>query len=375
MAITNFSLDTATYNYKNVISFDYSGGGVNGEVYVDYGSGATLLATINPLILVGNSVDDTDIANVCTNAVNYYVVIKDAGGTTLETSANLVGQNTCIPENVNIDFAVDCNSVTNTGMSMSNSAYAGNSSLQTYLSLRIYRSIDNVTYTLLATLAPTTTDYTDTTASANQQYYYQAEYYNSLNGAVSAVKRTGGPCTTAATACGSNFPLHEFEFDTSSSNCDTLIISDLFNDDTSFKIPDQYACFNIASIQSIILTTWDNCYSTEANATTVNISTTVANYNTLTKDIEVALGQGIHKVKLTVTYTDTFGASKTITQEQCVFICGTLKCNLAKMLANDIENKDIAPIYYSLEFMADCGQCASACETYQYLLNYGTGCC
>ena len=122
MAITNFSLDIATYNYKNVISFDYSGGGVTGEVYVNYGSGATLLATINPLISVGNSVDDTDIANVCTNAVDYYVVIKDAGGTTLETSANLVGQNTCIPENVSIDFAVDCNSVTNTGMSMSNSA-------------------------------------------------------------------------------------------------------------------------------------------------------------------------------------------------------------------------------------------------------------
>lgn len=374
MAITNFLLDCATYNYQNEITFDYSGAGAYAEVYVNYGSGDTLLGTINPLNS-SNQLFDTDVANVCANSADYYILIKDSGGTTLETSSTLQCQNNCIPETPNIDFAVDCNSVTNTGMTMSLSAYSGNALLQTYISLRIYRSTDNVTYTLIDTLSYTTTEYTDTTASASQQYYYQVEYYNSLNGAVSAARRTGGPCTTAANGCGNVFPLHEFEIDTTSSTCTTLILTDLFNDDVSFKIPAQYACYNVASVTSITMKVWDYCYATEANATEINLSVTSPYYVPLTKNIEYGINQGVYRLKFTVTYLDSFGATKTVTQEQCVFICGDLKCDLAALVAADITNSEIVPLYTGLEYLAECNQCASACEVYQYLKDYESSCC
>lgn len=375
MAISNLILDCSTYNYQNHLTFDYSGAGVSADVYVNYGSGAVLLDNISPLISVGNEVYDTDTPNLCTSTAAYYVIIKNSSGTTIETSATVQCTNTCIPEAPNIDFDVDCNTTTNKGMTMTLSAYAGSSLISTYISLRIYRSSDNVTFTLIDTVANSTTSYTDTTANADTQYWYQVEYYNSLNGAVSATKRKDGPCTTNATLCGSNLPLYEFDVNTSNSTCSKLVMSDLFNDDTTFKIPDKYVCYDIASITSIKFKTWDMCYGSEANAVERVISTISVYYNKLTKDIEVPLSEGVYRLKLTITYVDSYGVTKTITQEQCVFICGDLKCDLATLLARDISNKEVAPLYYSLEFLADCDQCASACEVYQYLKNYGNSCC
>lgn len=375
MAITNLTLDCSTYNYQNHLTFDYSGAGVSADVYVNYGAGAVLLDSIVPLNSSGNELYDTDIANVCTETASYYVIIKNSSGTTIETSATVQCTNTCVPDNPNINFDVDCSSVTNKGMKMTLSAFGGNASLAPYISLRIYRSTDNITYTLIATVAYTTTEYVDTTANADTSYYYKVEYYNALNGAVSATPRVDGPCTTAETACGSNFPLYQFEFNTESSTCAKLVITDLFNDNTTFKIPDQYACYNIASITAITMKVWDYCYSTESNANEINLSTTSSYYVPLTKNVEMALTQGVYRVKLKVTYLDSYGQTKTVTQEQCVFICGDLKCDLAKLVAADITNSEIVPLYTSLEYLAECNQCASACEVYQYLNDYERTCC
>lgn len=382
MAISNLALDCATYNYQNVISFDYAGAGTSADIYVDYGNGSVFLQTISPLNGLANQYFDDDTPYVCASTADYTIYISDSSGSELE-SGNISCTNTCIPEDVNLDFEVDCATATNKGFDATLTEFSGNSNLDPYIFLRIYRSTEDpstltlpdAAYSLIDTLPYNTTEWTDSTASADTEYWYEAEYYNALNGAVSANIRTSGPCTTFNNSCGNAFPLHEFEFDISNSDCSQLVISDLFTDSVDFKIPEQYTCFNISSITSIKLNIWDNCLSNETNSQEINISPSISQYNPLTKDIEVGLNEGVYKVKLTVIYKDSFNNTKTITHTKCVFICGDLKCDIATLLASDINNAELASLYHSLEFLAECDSCYSACEVYQYLKNYEGKCC
>lgn len=380
MAITNLTLSCNSFNYQNVITFNYSGVGTKANVYVSYGSDYTLFKTIYPLNASGNQANDTDIVNLCTETATYRIDIYDASNTVIETQS-VSCANTCLPEQPNANFTVNCNSRTNKGFDLTLSAYAGNSNLANYILLRIYRStldpstisLPNNAYTLIATLPSSTTTYTDSTASANTQYWYVAEYYNSLNGQVA--KRQSGPCTTLNNSCGNNLPLTDFEINTSQSTDTHLIISDLFNDDGSIRIPDQYLCNNIASVSSIKLKYWDACYGSESASTENVLSVTSKYFVPLTRTINIALTEGVYNLKFTIQYVDNFGKTKTITQSQCVFIDGDLKCNIAKFIANDVNNTILTSVYYGLDFLADCDLCASACEVYQYLKNYGNTCC
>jgi hypothetical protein len=378
MAISNLILDYTTFNYQNKLSFDYSGAGTVAEISVDYGLGSTILTSIG--LLASNLVFDNTTASVCTGTATYTINILN-GSSVIETTT-VSCTNQCIPETPNIDFDLDCNTSTNKGFTFTLTGYNGSAFLLPYLVLKVYRStinpsglsLPNANYVLIDTVLASTSEYSDKTASPDTQYWYEVDYQNTLNGAYSN-KRTSGPCTTLSTVCGNNFPLHEFSFDTCNSTCSELILSDLFNDDISFRIPEEYVCNNIASVKSLILKVWDNCYGDESSTEEINISTNSIYYTPIDKSIRIPLTEGVYRLSMLVTYIDNYGEEKQITQEQCVFICGDLKCNIARLLAKDISNKDLAPMYYSLQILAQCNQCASACELYNYLKNYENSCC
>ncbi len=378
MAVSNLTLDCTNYEY-NRLTFDYSGLGVTAEIEVDYGSGSQVVSTLT-LQPTSNLYDDEDVVNLCNFTADYTVTIYDSGNNVLETQSTSCANN-CTPPSPPNDFTVDCNSRTSSGFDMSITVFDNASSQATYTQLRIYRStadpatltLPDPAYTLIDTLASSTSTYTDTTASANTQYWYEVEYYNTLSGEVSATKITEGPCTTLESTCAEAYPLSEFEFDTSSSDCDNLVISNLFNDDTSFKIPTQYNCYDIASISTIYVSVW-SVSRDEDQATVFQAGTFSSYYDAFTKDITVPLLEGVYYVKLAITYLDSFGRTKTINQTQCVFICGTMLCRIASLIANDIDNKDLAEYYDAIAVLADCEKCQSAYQVYDYLYNYDPDC-
>lgn len=379
MAISNLTLNCTNYEY-NRITFDYSGAGVTAEIEVDYGSGSSFLKTLT-LQPTSNLYDDEDVVNVCNFTAEYTITVYSSSGAVVETQS-VSCANDCTPITPPNDFTVDCNSRTSSGFDMTISAYDTSSSQAPYTMLRIYRStadpstltLPDPAYTLIATLqANTTTEYTDSTASANTQYWYEVEYYNALSGEVSATKVTEGPCTTLASSCAEAYPLSEFDFDTSLSDCNNLVITNLFNDDTTFKIPTKYACYDIASITSIYANVW-RVSQKESQATSFQIGTFSGYYDPYTKNITLPLLEGVYYVKLTITYTNSFGKTKTISQTQCVFICGTMLCRIAQLIAADVHESKLAEYYDAIAVLADCDKCQSAYQVYDYLYNYDPDC-
>lgn len=380
MAISNLTIDCTNYEY-NRITFDYSSGaGVTAEIEADYdGIGAFFKKTIT-LQPTSNLYDDETVNYLCGTETEYQIQIYNGSGVVIETQT-VTCTNPCTPPSPPNDFDVDCNTRTSSGFDMTITEFDNSSSQANYTQLRIYRStadpstltLPDPAYTLIATLTSDTTEYSDNTASANTQYWYEVEYYNSLSGAVSAAKITEGPCTTLASSCAEAYPLSEFDFDTSSSNCSNLVISDLFNDNTSFKIPTKYACYDISSISTIYASVW-RVSQNSSQATTFQIGTFSTYYDPYTKDITLPLIEGVYYVKLTITYLDSFSRTKTITQTQCVFICGSLLCSIAQLIASDVTNSFLAEYYDAIDVLADCNKCKSAYEVYNYLKNYDADC-
>lgn len=377
MAISNLTLDCTNYEY-NRLSFDYAGSGVTAEIEVDYGSKLAILSSFT-LQGTNNIVDDTDVQFLCNFTADYTITIYSSTNTVLETQA-IQCTNSCTPPSPPIDFDVDCNTASSTGFDFTVTEFDQSSVQAIYTQLRIYRStadpstltLPDPAYTLILTLPSSTTEFTDDTADANTEYWYEAEYYNTLSGEVSLLPETEGPCTTLASTCSEAYPLSEFDFNTSLSDCNQLIISDLFNDDITFKIPSKYNCFDIASISTIYV-----------DITSVGRSTATASfqigsfseyYDAFDQTINVELPEGVYDVKLIVTYLTNAGKSKTINQTQCVFICGTMICRIANLIAADITNSELAEYYDAIEVLANCNKCSSAQNVYSYLYNYDPDC-